>query len=86
MEYYRQRYDQTVDSLGDQPHATPDFLVDGILDTLESQGIVQARPILEILAHFASGIMLPDTILRSLKLGEFGLYPFSDMQPSSDRH
>ena len=78
MEYYRRRCDQAADSVGDQPQATPDFLVDGILDTLESQGIVQARPILEILAHFASGIMLPDIILRSLKLGEFGLYPFSD--------
>jgi tetratricopeptide (TPR) repeat protein len=63
---------------GDLPLVTLDAHVASILNILDSQGISQGRPLLGILSHFAAGVPLPEFILRSLRPGDHGLFPFAD--------
>jgi tetratricopeptide (TPR) repeat protein len=75
IDYHGQPGQDIESTGGGLPAVTSGFLVDSILQALERQGIPQARPLLEILAHFAGGITLPEVILTSLNSGEPGLFP-----------
>jgi hypothetical protein len=75
MEYNGELSGKNIEHTDDGlPVVRPGFLIDIILQVLESQGIPQARSLFGILVHFAAEITLPEVVLSSIEPGDSELF------------